>query len=87
MYGPWVTDAKTGGNLIEVDQLEAHLVHAKCYGDHSVTVKNRSSAHAYFRIGGLAVCQTGITAWACAEQDGCGRWCSGKKSARAGGDR
>ena len=75
----WVTDAKKDGKLVEVDQLEAHLVHDSCYGDHSVTVKNKSKAHAYFKMVGIAVCKTGITAWACAEEEGYGRWCSDRK--------
>lgn len=74
----WVTNAKKDGSLVEVDVLEAHLVHRKCYGDHSTTVKNKGKAHAYFRITGVAVCKADITGWACAEKEGYGRWCSNR---------
>ena len=78
----WVTDAKKGGNLVRVDRLEAHLVHNDCnYGNHSVRVENASRAHAYFRYAGVPfACKSGVTAWACAEKTGYGRWCAPKKS-------
>ena len=77
----WVTDAKKGGQLVQVDRLEAHLVHKECYGDHSVAVNNASKAHAYFRYNGIAACKASISAWACAENAGYGRWCAYKRAA------
>ena len=78
----WVTDAKKGGTPVAVDRLEAHLVHGECgYGDHSVTVNNASKAHAYLRYTGFPfACKSNVTAWACAEKAGYGRWCAPKKS-------
>ena len=74
----WITDQKDGGNLVVVDKIEAHLTHSSCYGDQSVSRNNVSSAHAYVRNSGFAVCKSGICAWGCAEQKGYNRWCGNK---------
>ena len=77
----WVTDAIKGGAPVRVDRLEAHLTHKACFGRHSKSANNASRVHAYFRITGIAVCKTGITAWACLENTNYGRFCTKKGSA------
>ena len=72
----WVTDAKIGGRDVKVDQIEAHLVHDSHFGKNSKIERNSNVAHAKSRHFGVAVPKVGITAWACAENSGLGRWCT-----------
>ena len=72
----WVTDAKNGGRDVKVDQIEAHLVHDSHFGKIKAVERNSSNAHAKSRHYGVAVPKVGITAWACAENTGLGRWCT-----------
>ena len=77
----WITDAKTDGKLVEVDQIEAHLVHDSHFGTNRKIEKNASAAHCRSRHYGVGVPKVGITAWACAENSGFGRWCTSQTKA------